>query len=189
MLEVGGGGVGCRREEGGGAEKTVGGWAERSQRRNPDTLLIVTADHETGGMALIGHSKNSKGYVGIGLTAIQKAQTSFELILDALGKNPTAEKIRDTVKKHLAIEITVEESRIVANDSIRKLGPQNSRRATPHPLAFVLQPHLGVAWASQTHTASPLFAFGSGPGSEELVGFHHNTELFRIMKGALAVGQ
>jgi len=52
-------------------------------------------------------------------------------------------------------------------------------------LAFVLQPYLGVGWASQGHTASPLFAFGSGPGSEELVGFRHNTELFRIMKTAL----
>jgi len=93
------------------------------------------------------------------------------------------------VKVHLAIEVTVEEARVVANESIRKLDPQSSRRATPHPLAFVLQPHLGVAWASQTHTASPLFAFRSVPGSEELVGFRHNTELFRIMQGALAVAQ
>ncbi len=159
------------------------------QRKNPETLLIVTADHETGGMGLIGHSKDSKEYIGIDLAAIQKAQTSFELILDELGKNPTAEKIRDTVKKHLAIEITEDESRIVADDTIRKLDPKNYSYATLHSLAFVLRPYLRVGWASQTHTASPLFAFGSGPGSEELVGFLHNTELFRIMKGALGVAQ
>ena len=142
------------------------------QRKNPDTLLIVTADHETGGMALIGHSKDSKEYVGIDLSAIQKARTSFELILDELGKNPTPEKIREVVKKHTAIEVTEEEARLVANDTIRTL-------------AFVLRPYLRVGWGSQTHTASPLFAFGSGPGSEDLVGFRHNTELFRIMKTAL----
>jgi len=155
------------------------------QRLNPDTLLIVTADHETGGMALIGHSKDSKEYVGIDLSAIQKAQTSMELIVEELGKTPTPEKIREVVKRHLAVEITEDEAKIVANDTIRKLDPSNYSYATLHSLAFVLRPYLRVGWASQTHTASPLFAFGSGPGSEELVGFRHNTELFRIMKAAL----
>jgi alkaline phosphatase len=32
-------------------------------------------------------------------------------------------------------------------------------------------------------------AFGCGPGSEELVGFRHNTELFRIMKAGLEAGK
>ncbi len=159
------------------------------QRRNPDTLIIVTADHETGGMGIIGHSKDSKEYVGIDLAAIQKAQTSFEIIVDELGKDPTPEKIREAVKKHLAIEITEDEAKVVANDTIRKLDPKNYSYATLHSLAFVLRPYLRVGWASQTHTASPLFAFGSGPGSEELVGFLHNTELFRIMKAALEAGR
>ena len=164
------------------------GVAMEFQRTNPDTLLIVTADHETGGMAIVGPWTGSRDYVGIDFSPIQKAQASFERILDELGQNPTTGRIRDSVKKYLGIEITLEEARIVANDSIRRLDV-NSRRATPHPLAFVLQPYLGVAWAGQTHTASPLFAFGSGPGSEELVGFRHNTELFRIMKTALGVSQ
>ncbi len=155
------------------------------QRRNPDTLIIVTADHETGGMGIIGHSKDSKEYVGIDLGLIEKAQASFEIILNELGKDPTPEKIREAVKKHLAIEITEDEAKLVANDTIRKLDPKNYSYATLHSLAFVLRPYLRVGWASQTHTASPLFAFGSGPGSEELVGFRHNTELFRIMKAAL----
>jgi alkaline phosphatase len=165
------------------------GVALEFQQKNPDTLIIVTADHETGGMALIGHSKDSKEYIGIDLSAIQKAQASFEIILDELGKNPTPEKIRDVVKKYTAIEITEEEAKMVANDTIRKLDPQNYSYATLHTLAFVLRPYLRVGWGSQTHTASPLFAFGSGPGSEELVGFRHNTELFRIMKTALGAVQ
>jgi alkaline phosphatase len=155
------------------------------QKRNPDTMLIVTADHETGGMAIIGHSKDSKEYIGIDLAAIQKATASFEVILSEVGKSPTPEKIREAVKHNLAIEITEDEAKLVASDIIPKLDPRNYSYATLHSLAFVLRPYLRVGWASQTHTASPLFAFGSGPGSEELVGFRHNTELFRIMKSAL----
>jgi alkaline phosphatase len=131
---------------------------------------------------LIGHSKE---YIGIDLSAIQKAQMSFELLQEKLGKNPTPEQIREMVRQHLGIEITEDEAKRVANDTIRKLDPANFSYATLHSLAFVLRPYLGVGWGSQTHTASPLLAFGSGPGSEDLVGFRHNTELFRIMKAAL----
>lgn len=51
-------------------------------------------------------------------------------------------------------------------------------------MVLVLRPCLRMGWAGQTHTASALIAFGSGPGSEELVGFRHNTELFRTMRSA-----
>ncbi len=165
------------------------GVALEFQRRNPDTLLIVTADHETGGMALFGQGDHSDDCVTAGLSVIQRAQASFDVIVGEFGKNPMPTKIREVVKKHLAIEITVAEAKVVANDTIRKLDPKNFSSATLHSLAFVLRPYLCVGWVTQTHTASPLFAFGSGPGSEELVGFRHNTELFRIMKTALEAGQ
>ena len=149
------------------------------QKRNPDTLLIVTADHETGGMAVVGND----------LSAIQKAQASLEVILNELGNSPTPEMIRDAVKRHLGIELREAEAKVLADDTIRKPGLKNYKNVSIHSLALVLRPYLGVSWASQTHTASPLFAFGSGPGSEEVVGFRHNTELFRIMKSALEVGR
>jgi len=154
-------------------------------RKTPDTLLIVTADHETGGMALIGHSKESKEYVGMDLKAIQKIQISFELLVEGLGKNPTPEKIKAAVKQHLAIDLTDDEVKIVAGDVVRKMDPANYTYPMLHSLGFVLRPYLRVGWGSQTHTASPLFAFGTGPGSERLNGLLHNTELFTIMRAAL----
>jgi alkaline phosphatase len=153
-------------------------------RKNPDTLLIVTADHETAGMALIGHSKDSKEYVGIDLTAIRKAKASFEVIAEALGKTPTPERIQQVVAEYLSIQITDDEAKLVANDTIRKLDPANYSYPYMHSLAFVLRPYLRVGWGSQTHTASPLYAFGVGPGSERITGLLHNTQLFEIMKTA-----
>ena len=154
-------------------------------RKNPDTLLIVTADHETAGMALIGHSKDSKEYVGIDLAGIRKAKASFEVIADVLGKNPTPEKIKQVVAEYLGFQITDDEAKMVVNDTIRKLDPANYSYPYLHSLAFVLRPYLRVGWGSQTHTASPLYAFGVGPGSERIKGLLHNTQIFEIMKTAM----
>lgn len=161
------------------------GVAREFARRNPDTLVIVTADHETAGMSLIGHSKDSKEYVGMDLTAIQKAKASFEVIAGELGKNPTPEKVQQVTREHLGIQITDEEAKTVANDTIRKIDPANYSYPYLHSLAFVLRPYLRVGWGSQTHTASPLWAFGVGPGSSRLNGLLHNTQLFDIMKAAM----
>jgi alkaline phosphatase len=161
------------------------GVAREFARKNPDTLVIVTADHETAGMGLIGHSKDSKEYIGIDLAAIQQARVSFELISTELGKNPTPQKIQQVVKDSLGIQITDDEAKVVASDAIRKLDPANYSYPYLHSLAFVLRPYLRVGWASQTHTASPLWAFGLGPGSARLNGLLHNTQLFDIMKAAM----
>ena len=154
-------------------------------KKNPATLLIVTADHETAGMALIGHSKESKEYVGMDLKAIEKAKVSFEWMAEKWGKKPTPEKIQEIVKQSMDIDLTDDEARTVADDTIKKLDPYNYNYDTLHSLAFVLRPYLRVGWGSQTHTASPLFLFGGGPGSEKIHGLMHNTEIFTVMKAAL----
>ncbi len=154
-------------------------------KTHPDTLLIVTADHDTAGMALIGHSKTSKEYIGMDFTALQKVKASHELIATKLGKSPTPQQVKALVQEYMSITLTDDEAKTVAADTIRKLDPANYNYAYLHSLAFVLRPYLRVGWGSQTHTASPLMAFGLGPGAEKLVGFRHNTELFAIMKAAL----
>lgn len=159
------------------------------QRRNPDTLLLITSDHETGGMALIGHSKESPAtgnYVGIDLDAISRAKVSLESLFQQLGTPSSPAVIQDGVREALGIEITDAEAQLVFDDVMRSLDPANYSQARyVHTLAFVLRPYLRVAFSTGTHTASPLFAYGVGPGSPWLVGFHHNTELFGIIRAAM----
>ena len=153
-------------------------------RKQPDSLVIVAADHETGGMALVGQGRTGDGHLGLAMEAIQKAQASFEVVAAELGTSPTPQKIQQVVKTYLGIELTDREAATVADDVIRKLDPSNYGHAYLHSLAFVLRPHLGVGWATHAHTASPLFAFGVGPGSERIGGLLHNTQLFDIMTSA-----
>lgn len=156
-------------------------------KKNPATLLIVTADHETAGMALIGHSRKSKESVGMDLKAIEKSKVSFEWMAGKWGKKPTPEKIKETVKQSMDIELTNDEARTVADDTVKKMGTPNYNYDYLHSLGFVLRPYLGVGWGSQTHTASPLFLFGEGPGSQKIHGLMHNTEIFTVMKDALGL--
>ena len=83
------------------------------------------------------------------------------------------------------INVTNDESRTVAGDTIKKLDPYNHNYDNLHSLAFVLRPYLRVGWGSQTHTASPLFLFREGPGSQKIGGLMHNTGIFTVMKAVL----
>jgi alkaline phosphatase len=150
------------------------------QQSNPDTLVIVTSDHETGGMALTGLDKGTS----INFSAIRNARGSLEVLLKDLGEHPPAAAVRDAVNHRLALAISEEEANALAGDLSRTSATQ-SYIPTPRSLVSILQRHLGVGWATQGHTASPVFAFGSGPGSERIVGFSHNTELFQIMRESL----
>ena len=91
----------------------------------------------------------------------------------------------EDVQQFLGIDMTDNEARTVADDTIKKLDPYNFNYDYLHSLGFVLRPYLRVGWGSQTHTASPLFLFGSGPGSEKIHWLMHNTEIFMVMKAAL----
>ena len=150
------------------------------QQRNPDTLVIVTADHETGGMALTGIARGAS----INLAALRNARSSLENLLAELGEKPAPATIRAAVNTHLALAISESEAQAIAGDLSRN-NAALTYIPTPRSLVTILQRHLGIGWATQGHTASPVFAFGTGPGSEGIAGFRHNTELFRIMRESL----
>jgi alkaline phosphatase len=159
------------------------------QRHHPRTLLIVASDHETGGMAIIGHSKTSPAtgnYVGIDLQAISKVKMTMETLMKKMRTPESPAAIKSLVKEALDVELTDDEAQMVFDDTIRKLDPANySMGKYIHSLAFVLRPYFRVGFSTSTHTATPLFVFGAGPNSAKLVGFHHNTDIFRIMKDSI----
>ena len=161
------------------------GVALRFAKINPGTLVIVTADHETGGFAMVGKDKESKEYIGMNFDALEKMKVPFETIFNKIKKDPSPQKVKAIVKECLAIELTDEEAAIVATDAVKKMELHNYIYDYSHSLALVLRPYLRTAFASQTHTAMPVQIFGIGPGSEMIKGLMHNTEIFNIVKTAL----
>ena len=153
-------------------------------RRNADTLLIVTADHETGGMALIGDGSGG----GINFAAMANSRGSIEALLRELAVDPAPARVRSAAREQLGLELDARDANLLAEE-IRRSDGSRGYIPTPRSLISLLQRHQGVGWATQGHTASPVFAFGMGPGSERLAGYRHNTELYYIMREALQSGR
>ena len=148
------------------------------QKDHPDTLLIITADHETGGVAVLPYSQTSQEYEGINLEAISKIKGSHERWGVELGRNPTPEKIKEVIKKNFDIDLKEEEVKVIKDNTLNKLDPRHFRSS----IGFVLRLYHRIGWVTDSHTASPLLLWGIGPGSEKIKGWRHNTDLFKIMK-------
>lgn len=155
--------------------------------KNPDTLIIVASDHETGSFNIIGRSKTSKDYIGADMGAIAKINTPLEVVAQKIKDDPRPENIKTIFKEHLSVDLVTGEIEIVANDALKKIDPFNYIYDYSHSLAFVLRPYHRISWGSQTHTAAPIVAFGSGPGAENIKGIMHNTEIFAVIKKALRI--
>ena len=153
------------------------------QKNNPDTLLMITADHETGGLAVLPYSQSSDQFVGMDLEAISKIKASHEVRNKELGKAPTPEKIREVIKKYYDIDLRDAEVAAVKEGTIKKLDPRHFPDMDG-AIGFALRLYHRVGWALEIHSATPLLLWGVGPGSEKIYGWRHNTELFGIVREA-----
>ncbi len=154
------------------------------QKAHPDTLLIITADHETGGVVVLPYSLTSKEYEGINLDAISKIKSSSERRNKELGEDPSPEKIKEVMKKYYDMDLTDDQTKVIRENPLAQLDPRHFRYGRNAAIAFVLRLHHRIGWATDSHSATPLFLWGIGPGSEKIKGWRHNTELFKIMKEA-----
>lgn len=160
------------------------GVAYEFQKANPDTLLIITADHETGGLIVLPYSLTGKEYEGINLEAISKIKGSSERRNKELGEDPSPEKIKEVMKKYYDIDLTEEDVRVIRENPLKQLDPRHFHYGRNGVIAFVLRLYHRIGWATDSHSATPLFLWGIGPGSEKIKGWRHNTEVFKIMKEA-----
>jgi alkaline phosphatase len=154
------------------------------QKAHPDTLLIITADHETGGLVVLPFSQTGREYEGINLEAISKIKGSSERRNKEMGEDPSPEKIREIMKKYYDIDLTEEQVKIIRDNPLKQLDPKHFYYGRNGAIAFVLRLYHRIGWATDSHSGAPLLLWGIGPGSEKLRGWKHNTEVFKIMKEA-----
>jgi alkaline phosphatase len=148
---------------------------------HPDTLLIITTDHGTGGCQLDG---SGEAYVGSGpaLDRINSQRHSFEWVESKF--RPSGQFSAEPIRKAFGIEPSEAQGAIIQaalDAEVRYLSG-----AITDAFGEELNARTSVGWSSSKHTAECTDLFAFGPGAERLTPWIKNAEVFSLLRSAMA---
>ncbi len=165
--------------------------------QNPETLLILGADHATGVPTLYGTGSSYRAS-SAGIDLLRNEKASFEFILARLGNQPTPEGVVELYRTLKGVALTPEQAQaVVAAITQRAYLPDGLRYGIQpaNTLSWVMRqtqanpvdrPNIG--WSSGQHTATPTLFGVYGKGvSAGRVGLVDNTYNFALMTRALGI--
>ena len=173
-----------------------------------DTLIVVTGDHETGGMSIgFSGTKYSTFFEKIApqegsfqafndnfFLAYKKNHTKAEANLDEIV--PVVEQyfgfkyaeLPDVEKEYLQRAFTRsvgnEIERAVQEDVYQLYGGYEPFTVA---LTHVVNQHAGIGWTTYSHTGVPVITFATGVGQEMFGGYYDNTDIFRKLAAAMRI--
>lgn len=141
-------------------------------RQHPDeTLIVVTADHETGGLAL---GRDNLGYdTYFGLLAAQKCSKGVlkEAIEAVTDWNSAKAVLGDKMGFGTQITVTPEEWAELEKTYMKNPGK------TADIALDILARHTGTGWTTGSHSATYVPVFAIGASSEMFNGRQDNTQI------------
>lgn len=168
-----------------------------------ETLIVITADHDTGGMA-IGHPDHY-GYVDLALVDTQRiskdrlADYCRDIVKD--GKTISWDEMRDLLQSKLgfwtAVPLTEEQTNrlraafdrtFLARESNDEKGLYNTFSEFVIEAFRIYNYWVGTDFISHNHTANPVPVFAIGNGSEKFTHVVNNTDIPRIIR-SLTLGE
>jgi alkaline phosphatase len=163
------------------------------RRRVPDTLVIVTGDHETGGFSptyalrdLTILSSKNRFYSGDEhLRMIGRITTSLNAVNEKLGRKPSGEALDKAIAEHFPGFRLDSDLR----EHILKQQPleRNFSYLTQNALGRMVARQTGYYWGTSGHTPEPAVVGAIGPGAELFRGYQDNTDfgrhLHRLIQG------
>lgn len=163
------------------------------QRRHPDTLVIVTGDHETGGFSPTYSQKDLSSLAGSNrfysgdehLRMLARITTSFDAAKETLGAQPSAEALDALLARHFPgfrLDQDLRELILGGKTDERTFIylPQNA-------LGRMVARQTGYYWGTSGHTPQPVLVGAMGPGAQMFHGYQDNADfgrhLHRLIRG------
>lgn len=159
---------------------------EFAKKHPDDTLIVVTGDHETGGMTM--------GFAGSGynlwverLTHQKMSLGDFHvLIKEKQKKNPalTFDDIKADITKNFGLKFTDDKKDPMRVNSKQleslKKGFKSGKLA--QALKKLINDKAGIGWTSGSHTALPVLTTSQGKNAEVFKGMIDNTDIAKRLK-------
>ena len=166
------------------------------QKKNPDTLVIVTGDHETGGFSPTYGRKNlgpagPNNYLNVGqselrqIASIKMSLKEFSEKFKAKSKEGASAVELDAYLTLLlqdnfpGIELDADLRKTILAQS--QLGA-NYNYLPSNILAQAIARQTGFYWATSGHTPAPITVAAFGPGSQLFRGYEPNTQFSNKLK-------
>ena len=171
------------------------GLAYEFYRKHPrETLIIVTSDHETGGLGFTQALKDLSSTKNNQVTAtsedlrkIQSIPISLRKASQILGPNPTSAAVDQLMRDYFSgFTLAPDLKEAILNNQL-------TSRAffldmTAHALGMMIANNTQAYWLTSSHTNHPVFVAALGPGSEKFRGYQDNTDFGKKLKALLESG-
>ncbi len=193
----------CHANDGAAAFREVVDFSETIQvaldfyKAHPnETLIIVTADHETGGLSL----GNGPYELNLKLLANQKSSIigltqKLKQLKKSKGKNLTYPDLQELFKQECGFGATVmlspAEEQLLESECMKIIRSDRNQlvrneHALVDPLAVlavkILNRKAMIQWASGGHSAGAVPVYAIGVGAEKFSGISDNTEIIGIIE-------
>jgi len=149
------------------------------QKKHPETLIVVTADHGCGGPSMNGMGSNYGDTPSL-IANVKNAKGSFEKLVGDLKKCSNSVQAQKYLKEKYSVNMDLNkvDFLMLTNEGKSSVvyGPIASFTGQ---LGEALGNHFGISWGSGNHSGDFVALVANGPGSERFKGLIKNTDVFR----------
>lgn len=167
------------------------------KQRHPDTLIVVTTDHATGGPSLNGAGKDYNQSIPLLRNAAKIKSSHAEMLRKIQGlvnfegeayKEENQEPQRKADAKQVLEIIQAATDFKPSTRRVEKLLPFFAKKGDalydlmnsgPAQLGQLMGNYVSVGWTSLNHTSDYVPILAAGPGAERFQGFLQNVDVFR----------
>jgi len=188
-------------------DKAIGNAAAFYQKHPDETLIIVTADHETGGLALGNAETGYDSYLGL-LRYQKSSREELNKITDQFRINKSGDSDADFAKmlkvlesemglnsrqrNTLLSENEISKLKKAFNKNVYEIDPEKKQKNDSEPFMRkaieILAEKSGINWSSGDHTCVNVPVYAIGTGAERFSGYIDNTDIPKLIGELMVIG-